>query len=462
MALRPRDFDVTRNVDTIRKRRATPGHFIVSVCVYVWCVECEEEEEEREKMAHSHCDSCYRIVCRDENACPVQACPANCGASFHVCKLDQHTQYICPSALVPCINSSFGCELVLPRSKLGGHLAHCPASVLHCRYAHDRNKADSSISSTPNHTNRNKDDGCHCYNEQEDDGRGCKLIDKRALQGDVELTQNGGNMYGQHSNDNDEENLQISLECQPGAIVTNPHSKSTASKQQLPLRLRVCIAASVPQYDYIRGKITLNYYSFPCNEIVRRDEFASHWRDSHTNIQSSLSYLVERCPLRGYGCRFGVPRLTPSPLGSSLVYLPEANTFAVKFPNGTTEHPMNQQPSAYTLHIKKQQELALYGYGDDEQMERYDVLGQLPAEILMKICWNLDSLGLWNLSLVNRYLRSVCLNVVKRKGIVYRSWHKSELTGKWEEGGKVRTANTERLYIKSHCEIIIVIQWNLR
>ena len=127
--------------------------------------------------------------------------------------------------------------------------------------------------------------------------------------------------------------------------------------------------------------------------------------------------------------------MTPDPSGASLEYLKEADCIALRLPDHTTSESQSETVhSAYAQHIQKKQELAFYGYGEEES---YDVLSQLPAEILMKICSALDSLGLWNLSMVNHYIRNVCFNLVKKRGIVYCTWHRNEDTKKWEQGVKV-------------------------
>ena len=368
-------------------------------------------------MAHSHCGSCYRTSCRAVDDCPVQPCPANCGASLHRCKLEEHSLLVCPATLVTCTNASLGCEAELPRAKLGRHLPHCPASLVQCRFAYDRTSVDTQ--STQQIIHESPDELC---------------IDEKALQADLVLAEQHQNLYGTLPNEG--EPLQFSLECHPGSLVTDACSKSTAMQHTpLPPRSRACISASVLQYT-IGGPSTVHYFCFPCNELVRRDEFSSHWRDTHVGIHSSLSSIVERCPLRAYGCRHKEIRLTPTPIGASLQYLSEADCFSVRLPDHATEDgETHSLPGVYAQHIRKQQELASYGYGGE--IESYDVLSQLPAEILMNICASLDSLGLWNLSLVNRYLRSVCFNLVKRKGIVYRCWKKNKATGRWEQGEKV-------------------------
>ena len=50
---------------------------------------------------------------------------------YHGCKGPEH-ELLCPLARVVCINSPFGCSLVLARRELVSHLPSCPASLLAC------------------------------------------------------------------------------------------------------------------------------------------------------------------------------------------------------------------------------------------------------------------------------------------------------------------------------------------
>ena len=56
---------------------------------------------------------------------------------MHQCKSDDH-QLICLRERVPCINSDFGCSLVLFRDDLKTHLGKCPASVVSCSFEYNR------------------------------------------------------------------------------------------------------------------------------------------------------------------------------------------------------------------------------------------------------------------------------------------------------------------------------------
>ncbi|XP_053504749.1 F-box protein 40.1 [Ictalurus furcatus] len=84
---------------------------------------------------HRHCESCYNRRCKvpieSSVSCMIINCRVLCGASFHMCKEDEHI-LLCPNEKVPCINAHYGCPFSMCRSKLAKHLEVCPASVVVC------------------------------------------------------------------------------------------------------------------------------------------------------------------------------------------------------------------------------------------------------------------------------------------------------------------------------------------
>lgn len=95
-------------------------------------------QAKRTKLAkgiHEHCDKCYSVDCQApvnlSISCMVIKCHTNCGATFHICKEDEH-QLLCPNEMVPCLNVDFGCPSTVLRHKLAKHLEVCPASVVCC------------------------------------------------------------------------------------------------------------------------------------------------------------------------------------------------------------------------------------------------------------------------------------------------------------------------------------------
>lgn len=84
---------------------------------------------------HDHCDKCYNLHCQvpvqTSFSCTVITCCRNCGATFHMCKHDEH-RLLCPNETVPCLNVDYGCPLTMLRHKLAKHLEVCPASIVCC------------------------------------------------------------------------------------------------------------------------------------------------------------------------------------------------------------------------------------------------------------------------------------------------------------------------------------------
>ena len=377
----------------------------------------------------------------------MEVCPNGCGFTMHSCKLDEHDKYTCPEAHVPCTNAYYGCEELLPRKRLRSHIQHCPASTIMCSFSHDRIEVVRPMESNP-------------VNTMESDQE--LLIDEKLLQGDFAVwrkhrvgianSHNGSERTSYTGTDvkeiyavgeregEAEKALALSVECMPGTITNLSWrvAKGMRTKSQA-FRERTCINVRSEMHLHYRGGPPVKRYSctFCCNEIVRRDEFAAHWKNLHLDIQIDMPVMVKRCPLHSYGCKHGELSLLPSPEGASLNSDMDSDATLLELPMTVCEEEVGGVLSSeYAAKIRQRQELALYGY-EDESEESYDVLGQLPAEVLTTICEHLDSLSLWYLSQVNRYLRSVCCNLVKKKGVVYMAWSRDDDSGCWTSGPKV-------------------------
>ena len=380
---------------------------------------------------HWHCRNCVLSTCSKEEAkCPVKHCPNGCGTAMHLCKLDEHLEHVCSEAHVPCSNAIYGCEEMMRRGNLLTHLEHCPASIVMCRFSHDRMSMD--------------------FLGEKDCSLREPLLDEKVLLGDLAILQDRNRLVGcsdelllgslcylkdDSSDQSSSQPLDFDIQCTVG-IVTNASQSSRYHTKSLTPRKRTCVNMNVKLHHYHikRDVITKKCCAFLCNEIVRRDEFAAHWKTLHLDIQVDMPRIIERCPMHAYGCMHGEQRLLPNPRGSSLDYDQETDCLLLKCPETITTEP--QSTSDYATKIQAKQELALYGYEDDSD-ESCDVLGQLPVEILMAISEHLDSQSLWHLSQVNHYLRKVCLNVVKKRGIVYFQWIFDEATQGWICGPKV-------------------------
>lgn len=289
-----------------------------------------------------------------------------------------------------CTNAAYGCTELLPRKALKRHIQHCPASILQCKFVHSREPVK---------------DGSRIHHQEE-----MALIDQKLLAGDMSLRSKCG--YSEHVGlgvtiKRDAYNFMNRRRQDGSSVLVEDEKGRTCSRN-----------------DLEKTPIWLFY----CNEIVRRDEFIAHWSKFHLDVQLSIESVVYRCPYRVYGCTYGQDHLVPTPLGTSLEYSKDMDCFlaqsspALPDSSSEAESSSEQSTSQYSAKIREKEELSHYGYGDDEGS--YDVLGQLPAEMLLNIIRFLDSVSLWNLSLVNTYLRRVCLNLVCQRGIVYSRWVK--------------------------------------
>ncbi|XP_077335748.1 F-box only protein 40 [Lithobates pipiens] len=149
-------------------------------------------------------------------------------------------------------------------------------------------------------------------------------------------------------------------------------------------------------------------FTFSCQLFFRRDEFSSHFKNAHCDIQSSLGgWFQQRCPLSYLGCTFVQNRFRPAGVKSQVVYNKQLKTFAVK--------PLI--------------DCSLYGgirpnLSRSNRGKSKDSLSNLPLEILQHIAGFLDSFSLCQLSQVSSLMRDVCASLLQEKGMVHLLWEK--------------------------------------
>uniref|UniRef100_A0A8D0BWL2 F-box protein 40 n=1 Tax=Salvator merianae TaxID=96440 RepID=A0A8D0BWL2_SALMN len=169
------------------------------------------------------------------------------------------------------------------------------------------------------------------------------------------------------------------------------------------LRLQLC-SESVTQ----RHNKSNSAFTFSCNHVFRRDEFPSHFKNVHTDIQSSLDgWFQRRCPLAYLGCSFVQYPWCLSGQKSSITYNQHLQTFAVK----PQVDPMLLETKKYNLtrgHVRKE----------------IDSLSSLPLEILKYIAGYLDSFSLSQLSQVSVQMRDICATLLQERGMVVLLWEK--------------------------------------
>ncbi len=272
----------------------------------------------------------------------------------------------------------------MPRKKLTEHIQHCPASIVECQFSYRRTKAL-------------KDD------ETTDLNYLGTLIDEQLLAVDQEKSSVGV----ERTNDLDID-------------VVNIYNYYTKNWR---------LSVMPPAFRQRSSKRVSNECDFTCTEFVRRDEFCTHWKNQHLDVQLNSSMCIHRCPMKMFGCTYGQINVVPQPPGASICFDKHSDMHSYLPANPCVEldPAATPQPGSYVSSIEKKKELAMYGYGDEE--ESMDVLGQLPSEVLIQVISFLDSLSLWSLSQVNSYFRILCYDFVKKKGIVYGRWERDEHSG---------------------------------
>ncbi|XP_062984978.1 F-box only protein 40 isoform X1 [Elgaria multicarinata webbii] len=149
-------------------------------------------------------------------------------------------------------------------------------------------------------------------------------------------------------------------------------------------------------------------FTFSCNHVFRRDEFPSHFKNVHTDIQSALNgWFQHRCPLAYLGCTFVQYPWRPSGQRSSVIYSQHLKTFAVK----PEVDPMLSEPKSYNL-IR------------NNRGKEMDALSSLPLEILKYIAGFLDSFSLSQLAQVSVQMRDICATLLQERGMVFLLWEK--------------------------------------
>ncbi|XP_023260700.1 F-box only protein 40 [Seriola lalandi dorsalis] len=149
-------------------------------------------------------------------------------------------------------------------------------------------------------------------------------------------------------------------------------------------------------------------FSYMCGHFFRRDEYRSHFRNVHSDIQASLSgWLQQRCPLAYLGCTFTQTRLQPAGQQATIKFSQDASAFVLRpqVPSPLCEDVKTSRPQRNGAH-------------------NLDPLSRLPLEILQHIAGYLDSSTLSQLSQVSHLMREVCAMLLQERGMVSLKWEK--------------------------------------
>ncbi|XP_046892533.1 F-box only protein 40 isoform X2 [Hypomesus transpacificus] len=172
-----------------------------------------------------------------------------------------------------------------------------------------------------------------------------------------------------------------------------------------PQGLHVQIQSECVTRRHNRNSSAFNYM---CGNTFRRDEYTSHFRNVHLDIQSCLNgWFEQHCPLAYLGCTFSQRRFHPVGHQATITYCPNLRTFALQpvFPSSLCE-------GGKTIPSER------------KRARNLDPLSSLPFEILRHIAGFLDSLTLSQVSQVSQRLREVCATLLVGRGMVSLKWEK--------------------------------------
>ncbi|CAB1349397.1 unnamed protein product, partial [Coregonus sp. 'balchen'] len=159
-----------------------------------------------------------------------------------------------------------------------------------------------------------------------------------------------------------------------------------------------------------RHNSTNSAFSYLCGHVFRRDEYHTHLKNVHLDIQSCLNgWFEQRCPLAYLGCNYSQRRFHPAGQKAMVTYRQDLSTFSLK-PEGSS----TLSDSGKTITITS----------DRKRPRNLDPLSRLPFEILQHVAGFLDSFTLSQLSQVSQLMREVCVTLLEERGMVYLKWEK--------------------------------------
>uniref|UniRef100_A0A096LQD2 F-box protein 40 n=1 Tax=Poecilia formosa TaxID=48698 RepID=A0A096LQD2_POEFO len=156
-------------------------------------------------------------------------------------------------------------------------------------------------------------------------------------------------------------------------------------------------------------------FTFLCGHTFHRREFATHFRNVHSDIQMCLSeWFEQQCPLAYLGCTYRQRRFHPSTQKATVTY--------------------NQQLRCFNLRPDVLPSL------DGKAGDGEDRLSSLPYEVLCHMASFLDSQSLSQLALVSRLMRQVCSSLLQDRGMVTLRWERTSSShggAKWKSKPEV-------------------------
>jgi len=158
-----------------------------------------------------------------------------------------------------------------------------------------------------------------------------------------------------------------------------------------------------------RHNKSTSVFSFMCGHSFRRDEYRSHFKNAHADVQSGINgWFEQRCPLAYLGCTFAQERLRPSGCCPARVRY-HAGLGALSLQ--PVCHPSLLDGRKSESPVRK-------------RARNLDPLSRLPFEVLVQVVGYLDSFSLAQLLGVSRLMREVCETLLVERGMVTLKWEK--------------------------------------
>ncbi|XP_051258005.1 F-box only protein 40-like isoform X1 [Dicentrarchus labrax] len=194
-----------------------------------------------------------------------------------------------------------------------------------------------------------------------------------------------------------------------------------------PLKLHLQLQAERVSGRHSRASCV---FTFLCGHAFHRREFATHFRNVHSDIQTSLSgWFEQRCPLSYLGCTYSQRRFQPSTHKATVSYNQQLRSFNLRPTLEDSVGDPTQPPGNSAVSSTAQRKRGGRAGGGE------GYLSSLPYEVLCHMASFLDSLSLSQLALVSRLMREVCSSLLKERGMVTLRWERKTYShggAKWK------------------------------
>ncbi|KAF7258603.1 hypothetical protein EG68_03854 [Paragonimus skrjabini miyazakii] len=325
-------------------------------------------------FCESHCTTCFKNVCvQSDGQCSFVDCPNTCGMKMHLCKLNDHADYICPVAVVSCLNKGNGCVAMVVRRKMAEHLHVCPANVVYCSIICNIPKRKSP-SPEVIHVDTTRATSQSPFVPPVSPAPSVPLLHPDIVTPVSSYSQND-------AVENETETPHIVEPVLPNEFVDRPFS------------------LLFPE----------NGTGHICGKVIPRAYHDAHCR-WHSDVLRQIDGSIElRCPLYKLGCNFVAVRLRPNDPNCRLLYNPMLNRFAI----GLAADGISAcRPDISHGDVVLPQSTAPAAVG----------LNDMPTEIVVYLSRFLDDTALVCLSQVSRRLHEVTRLAISERLIVTPKW----------------------------------------